>query len=255
MKSLLVFSLMILSVITHPADALGEDFYPAVFKPGRSALYSLKWNSIPIGEVKIDIDGSPFDHKGDTVFKVTLRTFSNEFLSMIYKVDDTYISYMDPKSMVSRYYEADRKEGLYKKHLVVEYDHGSGRARHTNLTDGSVKFFPVSDEQYDPISCIFYFMYMPVREGDLASINVSLNEKNYRITGKIGKKEIIKVPGAGDIEVFKVVPYIYTEGKILKKGHGYIYFSVKDRMPVHGVIFTPFGSVSASLRSVADKGR
>jgi hypothetical protein len=193
------------------------------------------------------------NYKGRDVYVVKLVTESNEFLSMIYRVEDTYISYVDVETMTSRRYEADRKEGSYRKHVVVEYDFEEMKAIYTNHTDGTVKTCSIEENVQDPLSAICYFMTLQVESGQEVNITVNLNEKNYRLFGRIGDERTIKVPHLGSVPAFKVRPYAEVKGKPVKKGKAWLYFSAdKNKFPVYGVVVIPFGSVTARLRGIED---
>lgn len=215
-------------------------------------IYLMAWNNIPVGRI-IAESGEIIEYKGRKAHKVTLLTESNKFLSKIYRVEDKYTSYIDTESMTSLHYEADRKEGNYRKHLVVEYDFEGMEAVYTNLTDGSVKRCSIETNVQDPLSTVFYFMALPLKVGEEVAITVNLNEKNYKLFGKVEDISMIKLRDLGEIPAFKIRPYAEVSGKRVKKGRVWMYFAAdKRRFPLYGVVSIPFGKVTATLRSVED---
>ena len=233
-------------------DALSSMAAKPRFHTRKRLTYLMAWNGIPVGRV-IAESGDVIKYRGRDVHVMTVVTESNEFLSKIYRVEDKYTSYVDAETITSRWYEADRREGNYRKHLVVEYDFDKMEAIYTNLRDGSVKRCPIEENVQDPVSAICYFMTMPVRPGEMVGITVNLNEKNYKLYGKVGKVEVVRLPGMGSRAAFEIRPYAKLEGKMVKKGRAWMYFSAdENRYPVYGVVLIPFGKVTATLRSIED---
>jgi len=212
--------------------------------------YLITWNGIPVGRIIAQAD-DVIRYKDDNVYVVSLRTESNKFLSKIYRVEDVYTSYIDVDTMTSRRYEADRKEGNYRKHVIVEYDFDKGQARYTNLTDGSVKYCDIKRDVQDPVSAMCYFMTLPAKIGDRIKINVNLNEKNYELYSQVESLDVIKLPSLGLFPAFRVRPKALLKGQVYEKGRGYMYFAAGDkRYPLYGVVNIPFGRVKATLKTI-----
>lgn len=225
---------------------------PREFPTRKRLIFHMAWNRIPVGRI-IAESGDIINYRGRDVYVVKLFTESNKFLSRIYRIEDTYISYVDTVTMTSRRYEADRKEGSYRKHLIVEYDFERKEAIYTNLADGSVTTGPVEDGVHDPVSVICNFMTLPVKPGDRVDMSVNLNEKIYDIYARIGGVEAIRLPGLGTRAGYKVSPYFKLQGEEVRKGRAWIYASADaDRYPLFGVVIIPFGRITATLVSVED---
>ncbi|MBD3296428.1 MAG: DUF3108 domain-containing protein [Candidatus Omnitrophica bacterium] len=219
---------------------------------GKRFEFDVAWNRIPVGKVSAEVRPATV-YRGREVHEVTVKTGSNRFLSAIYRVEDVYTSYVDAETFTSRRYEADRREGNYRKHVVVEYDLRNNRAVYTNYTDGSVKTCYVEKQVQDPVSAMAYFMTMPVDEEKTVRITVNLNEKNYDLTGTIGKREIVDLQGLGVYTGRRIRPSVTLGGRKVRKGRAWMYFSDdKNRYPLYGVVRIPFGSVTATLRKIED---
>lgn len=224
----------------------------ARFYTRKRFIYLIAWNGIPVGRV-IAESGDMINYRGRRAYVLKVVTESNKFLSKIYRVEDTYTSYVDAETMSSLRYEADRKEGSYKKQVIVEYDFDKMEAIYYSLLDGSVKRCPIEKNVQDPVSSMAYFMTLPVKPGDRIKITVNLNEKNYRLFCRIGEVEAIKLPTLGTWAAFRVRPYAELKGKRVKKGRAYGYLSTdKKRYPLFGVVLTRFGRVTATLKSIED---
>ena len=221
--------------------------------PVRKRLtYLMAWNGIPVGSI-IAESGDSIDYKGHDVYIMKLVTRSNKFLSKIYNVEDTYTSYVDARTMTSRRYEADRKEGNYRKHVIVEYDFSNMEAIYTNLTDGSVKTCAITENVQDPLSAICYFMTLPVSLGNKINITINLNEKNYELFAEVESLDCVKLPQLGLFPAFKIRPYAELKNKRVKKGKAWVYIAADmTKYPLYGVVLIPFGKVTATLKKVED---
>ncbi len=222
------------------------------FADNKKFIYNMAWNGIPVGRVIAESSGT-IQYRGRSVYVVRVTTESNEFLSKIYRVEDVYTSYVDEEDMTSRRFEANRKEGRYRKHVIVEYDFDKKEAVYTNLVDGSVKTCSIRDGVHDPVSAACCFMTLPIKEGDQVNICVNLNEKNYDLYGRAENYGVVRLPGMGEFKAFKIRPYAYLEGKEYEKGRAWMYFSTGvKRYPLYGVVLIPFGKVTATLERVED---
>lgn len=242
-----IFIVLLVLNIAVCANAVEPKFFMR-----KKFTYLIAWNGIPIGSIYAENTGI-INYKTYSVYVVRITTESNKFLSKIYRVEDIYTSYVDVQTMTSRRYEADRKEGRYKKHVIVEYDFDSSEAIYTSLTDGSVKRWPIEKNVQDPVSAMCYFLCLAVKPGEKLSLTVNLNEKNYKMHGEVGEVEAVKVPHLGVFPAYKVKPYAMLEGKMVKKGRAWMYFAAeKQRYPLCGVVLIPFGKVTAMLKKVED---
>lgn len=220
------------------------------FHVRKRLVFNLAWNGIPVGSVTAE-SGDISVYAGREIYTLKLVTESNKFLSSIYRVEDTYISYIDKETMSSLRYEANRKEGRYRKHVIVEYDFNKMEAVYTSITDGSVKTCSIYKDPQDPVSAICFFLTLPIISGQKVDIIVNLNEKNYMVAVTAGDVKRISVPALGMVESLKVTPKTTLEGVEVKKGKAWAYISTdENRYPVYGVVRIPFGIVTATLVKV-----
>lgn len=241
-----------LSVGISEEKAVKEISRKGRFHRNKRLVYLIAWNNIPVGRIITEVGGVERYREYD-VFVIKLVTESNKFLSKIYRVEDTYTSYVDAETVTSRRYEADRKEGNYRKHVIVEYDFDKLEATYTNLTDGSVKKCAIKKDVQDPLSAMCYFMTLPIRIGEKLGLTINLNEKNYDLFAMVEDIEVVKLADMGTFPAFRIRPYAELKGARVKKGKGWMYFSADaDRYPLFGVVQIPFGRVTATLRSIED---
>ena len=244
---------------TQPASPEKHAAEPTDSRPpftvGEKLTYLMAWKRIPVGTATVTVEALT-TFKGYDVYKIVVTAKTNVFLSKLFKVEDTFTSYMDRDKLISRRYEATIREGRYKKDLVVDYDFAKHLATYRNLTDGSVKTTPVEKNVHDPISAAYFFRTMSLKTGDKIKITVNLCERNYVIFADVEKMVTADLPESGTFEAFMIKPYIELEGKRQKRAMARGYISAgKRRLVLYAVIkvleIPWIGNVTATLREIS----
>ena len=200
----------------------------ASFTVGERFTYLGAWKGIPIGRATVTVE-ELMAYKDYEVYKIVVIAKTNKFLSKIYKVEDTFISYIDKDKLISRRYEAVRREGRYKKDVVVEYDFKKYIATYNNLLDGTIKNCPIEENVQDPVSAVYFFRTIPADVGDEIKISLNLNEENYEVVGNIEKTARVDLPELGSFDAFLIKPYIKFEGKRQRRASAWGYLSTDEK--------------------------
>ncbi|MBL7158126.1 MAG: DUF3108 domain-containing protein [Candidatus Omnitrophica bacterium] len=182
------------------------------FKVGERFTYVIAWQGIPIGEATSTVEAIT-TYKGYEVYKIVVRAGTNDFLSAIFKIRDSFISYMDTETLESRCFEVSLREGGYKKDLVVDYDWDNRIATYQNLTDGSIKKSALRPGARDPVCASYYFRTLPLNPDEHIVLGINASEKNYEIGGTVIKEAKITVPQMGKFDAFLVEPYVKQKGE------------------------------------------
>ena len=224
------------------------------FTVGEKLTFEGAWKGINIGTATATVEELT-TFKGYEVYKIVAVVKTNKFLSTLFPVEDIFTSYVDSTTFTSRHYEAKRREGNYRKHLVVDYDFDKLTASYTNLRDGTVKTSAIVKDVHDPISASYFCRTIPINVGEEVKIKVNLNEKNYEITAPIAKKVNMVIKGLGTFESFLIKPYIKLEGKQQKRARTWGYISTGEkRLPLYGdvkVLEIPWlGNVTGTLKKI-----
>ena len=237
-------------------EAMPEDVASpkTTFIVGEKLTFEGSWNGINIGTATATIEELT-TFKGYEVYRIVAVVKTNKFLSTLFPVEDIFTSYVDSTTFTSRHYEAKRREGNYRKHLVVDYDFDKLTASYTNLRDGTVKTSTIVKDVHDPISASYFCRTIPIKVGEEVKIKVNLNEKNYEITAPITKKVNMFIKKLGTFEAFLIKPYIKLEGKQQKRARTWGYISTGEkRLPLYGdvkVLEIPWlGNVTGTLKKI-----
>jgi len=205
-------------------------------KVGEKLVYRLAWIGVPVGIIRTEVK-EIVEINGYETFHVVLTVKTNLFCSAIYKIDDRFETYMDTKTMLPIKHKLKRREGRHKKDYTVDFDHTRNIATYHNLREKTTKEVKFPKGSHDPLSAIYFYRMQDVDVGDKLDFHVNLNEKDYRVTGEIEKKEIVQVPEIGVYDAFLTRPQATLNGEEVKKGKAIGYVSCdSSRIPLFGVV-------------------
>ncbi len=218
------------------------------FTPGESYAYKIRWVGIPVGEVQSTIKGIE-KINGRDAYLIELTAKTNDFASKIYRIDDTFISYMDTEELVTLKHIVKRSEGRYRKDAVTIFDQENHKAYFENFLDNSKKVFDIPPDVQDPLTAVYYFRTLGIRVGGRIHYKVVNNEHIYDFYVLIRKKRFIRLGKKRTFEAFYIEPYALLKGKRVKKGVASGYMSAdSSRVPILGIVRAPFFTrITASL--------
>jgi hypothetical protein len=210
--------------------------------------FRIRWLGLHVGDVTLEIKGMQ-EVNGRSAYVLEAAFKSNAFLSAIYKINDRFVSYMDVEKLCSLRHEVYRSEGNYKKDAATDFDHENKKAHFKNYLDKSEKTFDIPSGVQDTLSACYYFMLLPLKEGDRIEYTVCNNEENYQLIGVVESKAFIKTVPFGEKQAFHVQPYARLKGEKVEKGNLRAYFGCdKRRLPLLGVLKGPvFTEVTIAL--------
>jgi hypothetical protein len=216
-------------------------------------IYQMSWIGIPVGNLTLSVKGTR-DINGRQAYILEAVFKSNFFLSLIYKIEDRFISYMDTEKLYALRQEVYRREGSYRKDAITDFDQENHKAHFKNFIDKSEKTFDIPEGVQDTLSACYYFMLLPVEVGKSISYSVCNNESNYQLLGVIESKAFVQTY-QGEKEAFLVQPYAQLKGAKVEKGNLSAYFSCdKRRVPLLGILKGPvFTEVTITLSKQENK--
>jgi len=190
---------------------------PTTYKPGETVNYSVHYGPINAGEASLVLKSSTY--KGSPVWHTKLTARTTGMADAIFKVFDTYESYMDPVSGLPVFTIRNIREGRYRKYNEVIYDHHT-RSDSAILTS-DLTGIHISDKGIlDILSCFYYFrdQIMPekkdLKEGEMITLITWFTDEYYPVRLKYIKKEDVKTK-LGKITCYKFNPVTET-GRLFK---------------------------------------
>lgn len=234
-------------VLTYNSLAFGSEPLDDLII-GQSFTFTLRWNGIPVGEVSTTTEEIT-EVRGRMAYKVVLSARTNKWASLIYKVDDKFVSYIDYETSNSLRHEVFRSEGRYRKKTIIDYIYGKFLAEYHYLKGGKRKTVKVSSDVHDPLSAAYYFLRRKIKIGDEIILNIDLNEKKYTLLTRIEKGRPIRISKLGKFDTLIVRPYLERKGKPYKRGKGLAFISSSpNKLPLFIVVnVLIWGRFSATL--------
>ena len=206
-------TICILIQLFLPATGMAKDLG---FYPGEKLTFDVHWTFVKAAEVTLEIlpneniDGKPAFH-----FLYTAKT--SKFVDAFYKVRDRIESFTDIDLTHSLLYKV-RHEGKSLKDISVEFDWAKMEAQYIDNINREKEIAPVqiNENTFDPLSVFYAFRTgQPDKNNEIITY-VSDGKKIVKATGKILKKQKIKVAGKS-YDTLLVEPEIEGVSGVFKK--------------------------------------
>jgi len=217
--------------------------------PYERLTYQMRWVGIPVGTLTTTVKGIE-KINGRDAYVLEAEAHTTGFCSAIYKIDDHFISYMDVEKLYTLRHEVHRREGSHRKDGITDFDQVNHRASHFNQRENTRKEYDIPPDAQDTISASYYFMLLPMKQGDRVESGVWNNERISRLLAFIGGRNTLRLDGKlGEREGFQVEPFAELRGQRVDKGRVSAYYSWDERrIPLFAVIKAPvLTSVTVTL--------
>jgi len=222
------------------------------FAPGEKTTYIIHYGILSGGIARVQLTEETLN--GKKVWRSTLTGQSTGIADALYKVRDTYESYMDPVTLLPYKSVRDINEGRYKRYNVVKFDHRS-RPDSAILTSDLTGIHITEKEIYDIVSCFYLFrrVHLPANKefkpGQMFTIITWFADEYYPIRLRYAGKEEIRTK-AGKIKCLKFNP-VTEVGRVFKTEDDMsVWFSDDDNFLPVKIRFDIFvGAVTVDLAS------
>ncbi len=188
---------------------------------------------------------------GKQVYHVIGEGKSSGFLSMFFKVEDYYETYIDKDQVRPYRFIRNINEGGHTKDIEINFDYQEKKALVFNKKYNTKKTFPIESDVQDMVSSFYYLRNTintaSLQIGDEQYVNMFFDNENYRFKLKFLGREIIKTK-MGKIKCLKFRPYV-QEGRIFEEEESMTVWVSDDdnRMPVRIKADILVGSIKADL--------
>ncbi len=176
---------------------------------------------------------------------------STGLLSMFFKVEDYYETYIDKKEVKPYRFIRKINEGGHTKDIEINFDHNQSEALVFNKKHNTKKSFPIKSNVQDMMSSFYYLRNNintnSLKKGDEQYVNMFFDNENYRFKLKFLGREIIKTK-MGKIACLKFRPYVQADRIFKEEESMTVWVSDDDnRMPVRIKADILVGSIKADL--------
>jgi hypothetical protein len=211
-------------------------------------IFRVKWMGIPAGVITSEIKGIE-EIRGRRAYRIEVTAKTTGVCSMLYRVEDRYVSYLDIERLHSLRHEVHRREGGYKKDAITDFDQDLHKAHFKSLTDGTEKTLDIPPDTQDTISAAYVMRTRGLEVGGSYEVKICNSEKNYDIFFDVTGMGTLSVAALGPRKVLSVKPHGRLNGKEVRDGRMSGWISAEEgHVPYRIVIKAPvFTQVSAFL--------
>ncbi|MCK4679574.1 DUF3108 domain-containing protein [bacterium] len=228
--------------------ALGPDGEIGVppFGVGERLKFEIKYGFISAGTATLGIPETVTE-RGYECYRIVSLAESNSFFSAFFTVRDVAESYLDTRELVPRRFEKRLREGDFRAHDIVLFDHDRHVAIYPKRGD---RLVPISVGAQDILSSLYYVRMMDLTVGRSTFIDNHADKKNYALEIKVLRKERVKVP-VGRFDCLVVEPVMRGAGLFSHQGRLTVWLTDDAaRIPVLMKSKIMVGSISAVLTDV-----
>ncbi|MBW1295828.1 DUF3108 domain-containing protein [Aquimarina litoralis] len=181
---------------------------------------------------------------------------SSGLLSVFFKVEDYYETYIDKKEVKPYRFIRKINEGGYTKDIEINFDHEKKEALVFNKKHNTKNTFTIKDNIQDMMSSFYYLRnninVSSLKKGDEQIVNMFFDNENYLFKLRFLGREIVKMNG-NKIRCLKFRPIVQAERVFKEEESLTVWVSDDDnRMPVRIKADILVGSINADL--IAYKG-
>ena len=212
------------------------------FEVGETLNYSVWYNFIKAGHSSMKLVSVDTVNEVSAFYAVS-KTRSGNFLDRIFKIRDSFESWIDRDELFSHKFKKDIREGRYKKKYSVVFNYSDSLAISGDDTT------EINQPIHDALSIFYYVRAESLWVDRVLPLNHFDNNKFRPYNIIVNRQENVSVP-AGKFKCFVLKPYT-EKGSLFKyKGQVTIYISDDQyRLPVMIESEATIGSMLMKLES------
>lgn len=254
MKKYVFLIIFLLFYSSADAHRLSEPSFPL----NERLDYRVSWNFIPVGRASLEVDGIE-NVRGKPFYHFVASTECTVFF-LLYQIESKVESFVQPDSFLPAKYVFYAKKGKRDRRDTVLYDQKHHRATWNHFRLGKSleehhekKIMKIPPEVQDPLST-FYFLRNKLRSdkvkpGDIISVPVNADRKNWEIRVKVLRRETRRFQGKSR-RVLVVEPEAWFQATFFKTGKMLVWFTDDARkIPLYMQASVPFGIATLSLQT------
>ena len=242
-----LFAITILSCLVSSAQLYSQQ----AFEDGEWFKFRIHYGIFNASYATLEVDEARLNNK--PVYHIKGRGKSTGLLSLFFKVDDDYQTYIDKKT--GKPYKFIRKinEGGYTKDLEIDFDHEDNKAHVLNKKNNQLQSFSVPNNVHDMLSAFYYIRNQididGLKPGKEMRLNMFIDDENLDFKLVFLGREVIKTK-FGKIATLKFRPYVLA-GRVFKEKESLTFWvsDDKNKIPVKIEADLAVGSLDADLEA------
>ena len=242
-----LFAITILFCLVGTAQLYSQQ----AFEDGEWFKFRIHYGIFNASYATLEVDEARLGDK--PVYHIKGRGKSTGLLSLFFKVDDDYQTYIDKKT--GKPYKFIRKinEGGYTKDLEIDFDHDDNKAHVLNKENNRRQSFSVPNNVHDMLSAFYYIRNQidtdGLNPGKELRLNMFIDDENVDFKLVFLGREVIKTK-FGKIATLKFRPYVLA-GRVFKEKESLTFWisDDKNKIPVKIEADLAVGSLDADLEA------
>ena len=221
------------------------------FKAGEMIEYRLHYGFITAGEGTVETSPDLVKINNRPCYRVTVSGKTSGAFDAMYKVRDTWRSFVDTGAFVSQRFYWDIHEGKYTKEETVYFDHINRKIRSEEKNEATREFDKVPQNLQDIISGYYYLRnvdFSKMKDDEVLPVKGFFDDKYFDFKVKYKGKEVVKTK-FGKINCLKLIP-IMPKNELFD-GEGSVSFYVTDdlnKIPVKVAAKMFIGSIEVDIK-------
>jgi ribosomal protein S17E len=233
------------AVVTVYAKPKKRTMPNKAFSAGEKYTFAVQYLGITAALAVMEVK-EILNYNGHKVYRVVSTVKALPFFNSIHRVDDTVESYIDCEGIFSRKMVKNLKEGGYEKEITLYFDQERNLVKEVEKEKSKV-YNGIADYCQDILSAFYYFRTQNIEINKDITVDVHADGKNHKLTVKVQKKEVVKVP-LGRYEAFVIKPFMNFETIFKQEGEVTIWCTTDERhVPVLMKSKVFVGSINATL--------
>lgn len=220
------------------------------FTTGELLEYQAHYGFLKIGEGIVDVSPALVTVNKRVCYMVTLSGKTSGTFDMVYKVRDTWRSFIDTSAVIPQQFYMNLHENKYHKEETVYFDHTNKIVR-TEEKEQQAREFNIPDHVQDLISGFYYLRtidFNQLHPGEIIAIPAFFDKTFYEFKVRYcGKGKV--VTKFGKIEAIQLTPIMPANG--LFKNENAIKLWISDdlnKIPVKVEADMFIGSIELELK-------
>jgi hypothetical protein len=236
-------ALALVVLLAAPTRAQGtrDEFLSVPWGVGERLEYDVRFGNLKVGSASMEV-ADVQDVRGRDTWHTVFQVHGG--LKFVYRVDDTFESWIDRRSGNSLRFRKDQNEG----HRDVEKIYNIFPERGVFI-QGSDTAMASATNPLDEGSFLYFIRSIPLVVGQTYSFDRYFKPDRNPVTIKVVRKERISIP-AGEFDAIVVQPIIKTSGIFAENGHAEVWLSDDtNRIMLQMKSGLSFGSLNLYLTS------
>lgn len=241
------FTITFLVLIFSNFNLFSQD----AFKEGEWFKFRIHYGLFNASYATLEVEDSFLGNK--PVYHIKGKGKSTGLLSLFFKVDDDYQTFIDKEDGKPHKFIRKINEGGYTKDLEIEFDHDANKAHVYNKKYNTRRSYSTPNNVHDMLSAFYYIRNQinseDLRPGDETRINMFIDDENMDFKLVFLGREVIETK-FGKIATLKFRPYVLA-GRVFKEKESLTFWvsDDKNKVPVKIEADLAVGSLDADLEA------